>query len=379
MPEGPPPWPVADEAVREALQQAYVDGSWGRYQGPHSARLMAALGEFFQVEFVTLCCSGTLAVQLALRGLGIGPGDEVLLAGYDFAGNFRSIEAIGARPVLVEVDAGNWNLDSSALAAGCQPATRAIVVSHLHGGVVPMRAVMGFAQSRGIAVVEDACQAPGSIVEGRLAGTWGDAGVLSFGGSKLLTAGRGGAVLTQSAAVQQRIKVFSEQGNQAFPLSELQAAVLAPQLAKLPVRNEQRAASVALLLRQLESSGVLGGLMPFTNKAEDSHPGYYKLGLQYRAEAFGNHSRAQFIAAAQAEGIALDVGFRGFIHRSSRRCRQAGPLVHARVASEDAIVLHHPILLEPPEVILQLAAAITKVTRSLASEPCFIAGGKDQA
>src|SRR5579872_4655546 len=110
-PEGPPGWPPHDEAVAAALRLAAEDGSWGHYHGPHVPRLATALAERFAVEHVLPCCSGTFAVQLALRALGIGSGDEVILAGYDFSGNFRAIEAVGARPVLVDVAADSWNLD----------------------------------------------------------------------------------------------------------------------------------------------------------------------------------------------------------------------------------------------------------------------------
>ena len=89
-------WPPADEQILEALQQAFADGSWGSYQGRYCDRLCEAISALFQSQFVTLCCSGTYAVELALRGLGVTAGDEVLLAGYDFPGNFRAIEAIGA-------------------------------------------------------------------------------------------------------------------------------------------------------------------------------------------------------------------------------------------------------------------------------------------
>ena len=79
-------------------------------------------------------------------------------------------------------------------------------------------------------MIEDACQAPGAMLEGRRAGTFGDVGVLSFGGSKLLTSGRGGAVLTSDAHMAQRIRLYTQRGNEAYPLSEMQAAVVLPQL-----------------------------------------------------------------------------------------------------------------------------------------------------
>src|SRR5213595_365049 len=102
--QGPPGWPLHDEDIRVALERAYAQGDWGRYHGSQCAALTEELAAFHRVPHVMLCSSGTIAVELALRGLGVGPGDEVLLAGYDFAGNFRAVEACGARPVLVDVD-----------------------------------------------------------------------------------------------------------------------------------------------------------------------------------------------------------------------------------------------------------------------------------
>src|SRR4051794_38370012 len=191
----PPPWPPADPAILAALQAAFADGSWGRYHGGHVERLEARLADYHAVPHALTCASGTLAVEAALRAVGVGPGDEVILAAYDYESNFLTVHALGARPVLVDVAAGNWNLVADGLAAATGPQTKAIVASHLHGGIVPMREVMAFAAAHGLQVVEDAAQAPGAIVQGRPAGTAGDVGVLSFGGSKLLSAGRGGAVL----------------------------------------------------------------------------------------------------------------------------------------------------------------------------------------
>ncbi|HEV3344900.1 MAG TPA: DegT/DnrJ/EryC1/StrS family aminotransferase [Pirellulales bacterium] len=356
LPDGPPKWPPDDPDVRDALEAALDDGSWGQYFGKHVARLSGALAELFGLPYAYPCCSGTFAVELALRSLPVEAGDEVLLAGYDFPGNFRAIEAIGARPVLVDVDPLNWNLDYGQLSNAVGPRTRAVVVSHLHGGLVRMSGVLEAAAPHGLAVVEDVCQAPGAIVEGRLAGTWGDVAVLSFGGSKLLTAGRGGAILTRRPDVHQRAKVFCEQGNHAFPLSELQAAVLLPQLAKLPGRNSRRLAAVERLVESLHG---LRSLRPLQNLPDSSVPAFYKLGFRYDAVAAGR-SRADFIAAAQAEGVAIDAGFRGFVLRGEKRCRVSGDLSGCRLAAESALVLHHPVLLEPDETIDHVAAALLK-------------------
>ena len=188
FPEGPPSWPLMDPEVREMLLAAYADGSWGRYHGRYCDRLVQQLAQSHAIEYVWLCASGTVAVEVALRGLGIGHGDEVVLAAYDFPGNFRAIEAVGARPVLVDIDCETWCLDARKVEQALGKETRAIVVSHLHGGIASMSRLRVLADQHGLAIVEDACQSPGACVEGRMAGTWGDVGVLSFGGSKLLTA-----------------------------------------------------------------------------------------------------------------------------------------------------------------------------------------------
>jgi len=268
-PQGPPDWPPPDDAVRQALEEAWRDGLWGKYHGGRVAALEARLAEFHGVPHALACGSGTFAVELALRALKISPGDEVLLSAYDYPGNFLCVHAVGATPVLVDVHPDNWNLDPAQLEAATGPASRAVIVSHLHGGLVPMREVMAFATARGVRVIEDAAQCPGAIVQGRRAGTWGDAGMLSFGGSKLLTAGRGGALLTPHADVLQRARLALNRGNLVCPLSELQAAVLMPQLDRLDSRNASRLQQVCLLCDGLRD---VPGLRPFVNACPDSSP-----------------------------------------------------------------------------------------------------------
>jgi len=359
-PGGPPVWPIPDNDVLRALEAAYGDASWGQYQGHHIAELTRRLMEYHQTEFVLTCGSGTFAVELALRALQVGPGDEVILAAYDYPGNFLTVHAVGALPVLVDIDADNWNLDPQCLAAAISPTTKALIVSHLHGGLVPMAEVMDIARQYQCAVIEDACQQPGALVQGKRAGTWGDVGILSFGGSKLLTAGRGGALLTRRADVHQRARLWQQRGNLVNPLSELQAAVLLPQLRKLDERNAQRAVAARRLCSLV---GTLPGIRPFHNRNNDRAAGYYKLGLQFDAARFGL-PRDRFAAAMRAEGIALDEGFRALhVGRSPSRYRRAAELPEAQRAHDGCLVLHHPVLLGVDAEVELVAEGIKKVQR----------------
>ena len=361
VPAGPPPWPPADDDIREALLAAYADGSWGKYHGPHVERLESELAKRHHLEHALTCCSGTFAVELALRAIQIGPDDEVILAGYDFPGNFRAIESVGARPVLVDVDPNHWALDPSLFEEARSPKTRAILVSHLHSGMAPMQAIREFADQWNLLIVEDACQAPGVSVDGRPTGTWGDVGILSFGGSKLLTAGRGGAIVTHDAAIAQRARIYCERGNHAYPLSELQAAVLLPQLDRLAERNETRRKNAAWLGERLKNVSCL---LPTPPPSDNAQPAFYKMSWLY--DGGKKASRGSFLAAVQAEGVALDVGFRGFARRPTSRCRSVGTLPHSRRAAADTLLLHHPILLAAQDDLENVAVAIEKVAMTRA-------------
>jgi perosamine synthetase len=360
-PEGPPVWPPAWEEVAQALKQCFDTGAWGRYHGPNCRLLTERLAAYHEVEFVELCCSGTFALELALRGLHIGAGDEVILADYDFPGNFNDILAVGARPVLIDLDPDNWNLNPDMIVDVISPATRAVLVSHLHGGMVPMKRVIDVARAHKLAVIEDACQTPGAIIEGRRAGAWGDVGVISFGGSKLLSAGRGGALLTSSPEIKQRVHLYCNRGNHAFPLSELQATVLLPQLERLDHRNLARAANVSRLAENLKH---VDGLRLLKNQAPSTSPAYYKVGFQYSPQYFDGLSREQFAQAAQAEGLDFNAGFRSYhLCRSSRRFRAAGDLTVASAADAKMLILHHPILLENHASVDQIHLFVKKLSR----------------
>jgi dTDP-4-amino-4,6-dideoxygalactose transaminase len=358
-PQGPPAWPPADPEILEVLQQAYRDGWWGKYQAGQSERLEALLREYHQVEHVLLCASGNYAVELGLRALKIAAGDEVILADYDYPGNFLGIHAVGAIPVLVDIDTRRWNLSVEAVRGAIGPRTKAVLASHLHGGRVPMRELMTLARERSLVVVEDAAQAPGAFIDGRRAGAWGDVGVLSFGGSKLLGAGRGGALLTPHAQVAQRARnLLLRAGNIVCPLSELQAALLVPQWKKLDERNAARWANVQALCEALAD---IPGVRPFVQANENRLPAFYKLGLQFDKSAFGL-SRDRLIMALRAEGFALDEGFTAsHVTRSPKRFRQGSTLSEADRASSGCVMLHHPILLETPQAMRELATAWRRI------------------
>ena len=308
-----------------------------------SEKLLQRLSQSYGSQEIMLASSGTSAVELALRGVNVGREDEVLLAAYDFKANFTNISILGAVPVLVDIRSDDAQLDATKVTEAISSKTKAILTSHLHGGVVAIERLSEIADAHGIALIEDCCQiSPAATLNGRTLGCFGDVAALSFGGSKLLSAGRGGAVISHRAEIAQRIKLYQERGNSAYPLSEMQAAVLLPQLDTLSERHQVRLQFIDALQKKI--MGNVG--LSLFNRCEGSQTDFYKLGFWYDQESFAGLSRHQFCSAMRAEGVPIDPGFSALhnIH-AKRRFQQSAELHNATRAHDDVVILHHPYLL----------------------------------
>ena len=362
--DGSPTWPVLDLSASAEFQQVLKLGAWGHYHAQYTIELTSWLRQAYQIEHVILTSSGTAAVELALRGLKIQPGDEVLLAAYDFKSNFSNVLLLGAKPVLVDVQSEDGQIDVTRLESALTSRTKAIIASHLHGGTVNIEQLVNVAKTHGLPVIEDCCQSsPGARLGDVILGSHGDVTVLSFGGSKLLTAGRGGALICRRADIAQRVLLYTQRGNEAYPLSEIQAAVLLPQLVQLPELQQQRLRAVD----QIRQSSLELGFRPFSSPTT-AQPDFYKLGFFYDPACFGELTRDQFCLAIRSEGIPLDPGFPA-LHRIHARSRfhTPGDLRHADNAHAMIVTLHHPYLLreDASEVFAASLARIRQHTDAI--------------
>ncbi|MEI8251151.1 MAG: DegT/DnrJ/EryC1/StrS family aminotransferase [Synechococcus sp. ELA057] len=214
------------------------------------------------------CNSGTDALILALRGLGIGPGDAVITSSFSFFATAEAISAVGATPVFVDVDPHTYLLDLDQLEAAITPATRALMPVHLFGRPVDMERLCGIAATHGLKVIEDCAQASGGHWQGRPLGSWGDAGCFSFFPTKNLGgAGDGGAVTCCDPELAQRIRELAVHGmprrylhtslGYNSRLDAMQAAVLN---VKLPHLGRWVQARRAIAARYLEALAELDGI-----------------------------------------------------------------------------------------------------------------------
>lgn len=356
-PQGEPAWPLRDPAIDAALHELAQSGDWGRYEGPHCEELERLLAERHQVEFVRLTSSGTAALEYALRGVGVQAGDEVILAAWDFKANFADVVALEATPVLVDVRRDDSQLNVAQFTTAITDRTRAVIASHLHGSTVDMPMLRLLCDEQNIALVEDACQMPLAGVHDRPAGTWGDVGVLSFGGSKTLSAGRGGAIVTNDPAVAQRIQLHDWRGNRLAPLSEMQAAVLVPQVRAFEERHAKRLRSVNWLREAFASCDGFRIFPPGVDR-----PDFYKVPFRYKAATFDSLTRERFCEAMHAEGITMSPSFPALhLTHSTRRFRAIGKLSNAAEAGEEVVVLHHPVLLMGVEELQLIPRAVAKI------------------
>lgn len=241
-----------DDAVARVLAS-------GRYLlGPETEAFEREFAAWVGVRECVSAGSGTEALHLALRAVGVGTGDEVITVSHTAVATVSAIELCGARPVLVDIGADDFNLDPTGLAAALSPRTRAVVPVHLYGQAADLAPVGEFCREHALRLVEDCSQAHGATYRGQRVGTFGDAAAFSFYPTKNLGAlGDGGAAVTNDPATAEtlrslrqygwrRERYVSEEPGWNGRMDELQAAVLRVKLRGLDADNGRRAALAAV-------------------------------------------------------------------------------------------------------------------------------------
>jgi len=258
------PIPLVDLGAQHAAVAEDVAAGWAEVLartafvgGPQVAAFEAEYAAFVGVPHCVGVANGTDAIELALRALGVRPGDECVLPANTFVATAEAVARAGATPVLVDqADDGSYLIDVSAVDAVVGPRTRAILPVHLYGQPAPVELLRPIADRVGASIVEDAAQAQGARRHGAGAGALGDAAATSFYPGKNLGAyGDAGAVLTGSAALAERVRLLREHGSPRkyehstlgfnSRLDTLQAVVLSAKLRRLAAWNSARRAAAA--------------------------------------------------------------------------------------------------------------------------------------
>ncbi|TMR98901.1 DegT/DnrJ/EryC1/StrS family aminotransferase [Nonomuraea basaltis] len=376
-----PPWPPPiDPAQRKLVTEVLDSGLWGATQGgPVVADLTAAFASLSGVEYGVAAGNATLGLFAALRGLGVRPGDEVIVPAYTFVASATAVLLAGAVPVIVDVDPADLHLSAPAVEAAVTGRTAAIMPVHLAGSPADMDALNAVAVKHGLVVVEDAAQAHGATYRGRPIGGLGDVGVYSFQAGKAMTAGEGGMIVCRDRAAYEAIwsvcNVGRELGGQWYGhpnvgwnlrLTEIQAALLLPWLDRLDEELDRRNSFCAAVERELAAistpDGQDGATRPVSvvprpdGTTRDSR---HLLMLRVHVP----FDRDFLIAAMAAEGVPLDAGYPplGTMTALTGAGARAEPCPAAAEAARDVVWVRQSMLMDDPANAAQIAEALAKV------------------
>jgi len=260
-------------SIREEVQSALavVFESQQFILGPQLKALEQEIAAYCGTRFAIGVGSGTDALLLSLRALGVGSGDEVIVPAFTFFATAECVSLLGATPVFADIQLSTFTLDPESVAAKISPRTRAIIPVHLYGQAADMNPLLELARKHKLHLVEDNAQAPGATYHGQLTGAMADAGCISFYPTKNLGAwGDGGMVVTNSEAVAQRLRSLRDHGSANKYLSqevgwnsrldEIQSAVLRVKLRHLDEWNRQRRSHAAAY--DLHLHGLAGVVTP---------------------------------------------------------------------------------------------------------------------
>lgn len=245
------------QAVAEVLKSGILTAPHGKWVKAFEEALAAYLG----VRHALAVANGTVALHVALKALGVGPGDEVITTPFTFAASATAILHSNAVPIFADIDRETLNIDPASLEEKITERTKAVVVVHLAGMPAEMDQIQKIADRHGIKVVEDVAQALGAEYRGRKTGTFGQVSTFSLYATKHITSGEGGAVVTDIAAYAERARLVRAHGEVGkynyellgynYRMTEIQGALAYYQLKQLPEMQKKRETYVKTLLEEL--------------------------------------------------------------------------------------------------------------------------------
>jgi len=315
-----PAWPEWDARELDAVTGVIRGGNWGGFPEPgtNASRFEEAFAAYQGARHGVLMANGTVTMEVALKALGIGWGDEVIVPALTFAATAYAPMAAGALPVIVDVEPRTWTIDPNLVESAITDRTRAIVPVHLGHQMADMDRLEEIAERHGLAIVEDCAHAPGQQWRGRGAGCIGDFGSFSHQSSKILTSGEGGTLLTGDDELARRAHSIIDCGRAKDPdekeftfganyrLGELHAAVLVVAMERFPEQQRQRAEAGKELERL--AAGIAGiRIMPADERI--TRWSFYNYILAIEPEAFAGRTNDTVCRALEAEGIPAEVQY----------------------------------------------------------------------
>lgn len=327
------PWPSYSEEEVEAVSRVLRSNRVNYWTGDECRLFEREFADWSGSRHAIALANGTVALDLALQGLGVGPGDEVIVTPRTFLASVSCVVNAGATPIFADVDRDSGNITASSIGAVLSPRTKAVIPVHLAGWPCDMDPIMDLAARHGFKVIEDCAQAHGALYKGRSVGTIGHVGAWSFCQDKIITTGgEGGMVTTDDPDLWSRMWSFKDHGkswdavykrehapgfrwlHESFGTNwrmvEMQAAIGRIQLAKLAEWTVLRETNAGLLHRTLAVFSGIGGAVRVPSVSEDQSYGnnsrhaYYKFYAYVRPENLAEGwSRDKIVNEITARGV----------------------------------------------------------------------------
>jgi L-glutamine:2-deoxy-scyllo-inosose/3-amino-2,3-dideoxy-scyllo-inosose aminotransferase len=376
---------VSGPREAELLRAVLESGTWSS-RGPREREFEQRFAAFCGARFALCVANGSVALEIALRALRVGEGDEVIVPALTWPGTAWAVLQAGATPIFADVRPEDWCIDPESLRECITPHTRAVIPVHLYDQVAELDAILEIADEASLCVIEDCAHAHGSRWRDQGVGALGRAGAFSFQAQKAMTAGEGGALITNDPQLADRIYALKDCGRPreeggAFGfggnhrITEFQAAILLAQLERLEQQLETRERHLQVFRERMAS---IPGIDPLPAKRLVTRQGMVGVSLRYDRDAFEKVPRKVLVAALAAEGIPADrpypvvyrselwspgLEFLTWPPGSDARTRlglHARCPVAERIAEEDGLVLPHWLFLAPEDVE-DAASAFAKI------------------
>lgn len=395
--KGWPVWPINTEErwqqrVEPALREVYLSGIEG-LPGPKAKEFAQRFAEYVGARYGIFMPHGTDSIMAALTGVldldGFSDAGEVILPNYTFIATASAPLDRRFTLCFVDIDPETFTISPQAVEEAIDPnRTRAILPVHIGGQPAEMDTLRQIAQRHGLVIVEDCAQAHGAEYKGRKVGSLGDAGAFSFQSSKNLTSGEGGMVTTNDVDVRNRVRAFMDVGRHPegerweyprlgwnYRPSEYLAALLNVRLDDLEEETTRRNENAAYLSAELKA---IEGITPPQWGPGTTRHAYHLYMMLYEPEAFGGHSRSEFVAALRAEGIPCTPGYvrplseeEGLAHLRSKypHLMRMLPCPNTERVCARSVWLYQNQLLAERRDIDDIVEAIAKIQKAFRADP----------
>jgi len=315
-----PRWPKVCDDDKKALIEVLESRKWCRiYSGSKAELFEKTFSEYHDAKYGIAVSNGTVSLELALKTIGIGFGDEVIVPAVTFIATASAVTEVGAIPIFADIDPETATMSSRDLERSITEQTKAVIVVHYGGYSANFDEILPIVRKNNLSLIEDSAHAHGTEWRGRKVGAIGDMGSFSFQESKSLTAGEGGIVLTDNDKLAEKARLIHNIGrvvgrpgyehyilSSNYRLTEIQAALLLSKLKVLPQEVETKHSNGEYLASKLKK---IGGVDPLKRDPRITKRGYYFFIIKYNSKEFNGLPKDKFLQALRAEGVPAGCGY----------------------------------------------------------------------